>query len=252
MRLKDRVCVVTGAGSGIGKATAVRFVEEGALVVLADINEQAVQELQARYPERTAAIRTDVSAPADVKSLIDRTVAQYGRIDVLVSNAGIEAPSTVTEIEPDEWNRVIGINLNSVYLGAKYALPYMIEQGHGAIVNTASQLGLVGYPNFAVYNAAKGGVINLTRNMALDYAKHQIRVNAVCPGPIDTPHIERQVASLTDEGKNKVYQDIASLVPMGRLGKASEIASVILFLASDDASFVTGATYVADGGYTAQ
>ncbi|MEK5442532.1 SDR family NAD(P)-dependent oxidoreductase [Fredinandcohnia sp. FSL W7-1320] len=252
MRLKDKVAIITGAGSGIGKASAERFIKEGAKVVLADINEEAITVLRKQLGPDVIAIQTDVSNPAAVQNLVNLTIDRFEKIDILFSNAGIEYPATVLDIEPDEWDHVISVNLKSVYLCAKYVLPHMIDRGGGAIVNTASQLGLVGYPNFAVYNAAKGGVINLTRNLALDYAKHNIRVNAVCPGPIDTPHIERQVEGLPDDEKQKVYKDISNLVPLGRLGKAEEIANGVLFLASDEASFVTGTTFVIDGGYVAQ
>jgi NAD(P)-dependent dehydrogenase (short-subunit alcohol dehydrogenase family) len=252
MRLENKIAIITGAGSGIGKATAERFVKEGATVVLADINKESIESLEQQLGSYAFAIKTDVSKSAEVKRLIDSTIERYGQVDILFSNAGIEFPSTVIDIEPEEWNHVISVNLTSVYLCAKYVLPHMIERGAGSIINTASQLGLVGYPNFAVYNAAKGGVVNLTRNMALDYAKHNIRVNAVCPGPIDTPHIERQVASLSEDERQQVYKDISNLVPLGRLGKAEEIANGVLFLASDEASFVTGTTFVVDGGYVAQ
>jgi NAD(P)-dependent dehydrogenase (short-subunit alcohol dehydrogenase family) len=252
MRLKDKVAIVTGAGSGIGKATAERFIKEGATVVLADINKESISVLEKDMGTNAWGIQTNVAYPEDVKNLVNQTISRFGRIDILFSNAGIEYPATVTDIEPDEWNHVISVNLSSVYLCAKYVLPHMIESGKGSIINTASQLGLVGYPNFAVYNAAKGGVVNLTRNLALDYARHNIRVNAVCPGPIDTPHIERQVAGLSEDGKQRVYKDIANLVPLGRLGKAEEIANAVLFLASDEASFVTGTSFVVDGGYVAQ
>jgi len=252
MRLRDKVAIVTGAGSGIGKATVERFVKEGATVVLADINEESINALEKEYKSSVLAVCTDVSSQEDVQNLVNGTIDRFGKVDILFSNAGIEFPSTVLDIEPDDWNHVISVNLSSVYLCAKYVLPHMIERGKGSIINTASQLGLVGYPNFAVYNASKGGVINLTRNMALDYAKHNIRVNAICPGPIDTPHIERQVAGLDKAEQQKVYEDISNLIPLGRLGKAEEIANGVLFLASDEASFVTGTTFVIDGGYVAQ
>lgn len=252
MRLKDKVAIVTGAASGIGKAAVHRFVEEGARVVLGDIDADGLRATSADLGEAVHTVPTDVSVPEDVEHLANTAVERFGTIDVLFSNAGIEFPSTVTEIDPADWNRVISVNLSSVFLCAKYVLPHMIENGGGSIINTASQLGLVGYRNFAVYNAAKGGVVNLTRNMALDYAEHNVRVNAICPGPIDTPHIERQVAGLDPQARDEAYRSIAGLVPLGRLGTAEEIADGVLFLASDESSFMTGANLVIDGGYTAK
>lgn len=252
MRLDGKVAIVTGAASGIGRATVRRFVAEGARVVLGDIDADGLVALEAELGNAVHGVRTDVSVPVEVEHLVDSAVERFGAIDVLFSNAGIEFPSTITEIDPADWNRVISVNLSSVFLCAKYALPHMIRGGGGSIINTASQLGLVGYPNFAVYNAAKGGVINLTRNMALDYAENNVRVNAVCPGPIDTPHIERQVAGLDPQGREEVYRKIVELLPVRRLGTADEIANGVLFLASDESSFMTGATLVIDGGYTAQ
>lgn len=252
MRLTGKVAIVTGAASGIGKAAVHRFVGEGAHVVLGDIDTDSMRVIEAELGTAVHTVPTDVSAQRDVEHLVEAAIERFGKTDVLFSNAGIEFPATVTEIDPSDWDRVISVNLSSVFLCAKYVLPHMIESGGGSIINTASQLGLVGYRNFAVYNAAKGGVINLTRNMALDYAEHNVRVNAICPGPIDTPHIERQVARLDPHSSEEVYRSIADLVPLGRLGTAEEIANGALFLASDESSFMTGANLVVDGGYTAQ
>jgi NAD(P)-dependent dehydrogenase (short-subunit alcohol dehydrogenase family) len=255
MRLEGKVAIITGAGSGIGRATALRFGREGAPVVVADIDVDAAEavseEIRAAGGEATA-VRVDVSQPEQVREMVDVAVRTYGRVDVMFSNAGIEFPARATEIEPDDWDRVMAVNLKSVYLCARYVIPQMSAQGGGVIINTASQLGLVGYPNFAVYNAAKGGVINLTRNLALDYAKEGIRVNAVCPGPCDTPHIDRQLAELSPQEQQEVRDTINSLVPLGRMARPEEIAGAVIFLASDDASYMTGSMLVVDGGYTAQ
>lgn len=255
MRLEGKVAIITGAGSGIGRATALRFSHEGVAVVVADIDADAAgtvsEEIRADGGEATA-VRVDVSQSEQVREMVDVAVRAYDRVDIMFSNAGIEFPARATEIEPDDWDRVMAVNLKSVYLCARCVIPRMVAQGGGVIVNTASQLGLVGYPNFAVYNAAKGGVINLTRNLALDYAKEGVRVNAVCPGPCDTPHVDRQLENLPPDEQQEVRNSINSLVPMGRMGRPEEIAGAVVFLASDDASYMTGSMLVVDGGYTAQ
>ncbi|MEH7387599.1 glucose 1-dehydrogenase [Bacillus sp. JJ1521] len=252
MKLDGKIAIITGAGSGIGMATAEKFIHEGAKVVLADINEDSIKQLEsnwnAQFNKQVAiAIQTDVSEPEQVQNMVSQTLSLFNRIDILFSNAGIEFPGLVTDIDPADWERVMRINLTSVYLCAKYVVPQMEKQGGGSIINTASQLSIVGNPNFSVYSASKGGVATLTKTLAIDYAKKNIRVNAICPGPIDTPHIERQAAK---KGGENLYENLCKLVPMGRLGRAEEIASCVAFLASDEASYVTGSLMMADGGYT--
>jgi NAD(P)-dependent dehydrogenase (short-subunit alcohol dehydrogenase family) len=251
VRFAERVVLVTGAASGIGAATARRLSDEGASLALVDVDERGLAEVAKELHDALPLV-ADVSRPEQVQAAVSATVTRFARIDVLVSNAGIDAPGKVTDVEPAEWNRFISVNLSSIYLCAKYVIPLMQRQGAGAIVHTASQLGLVGYPSFAAYNAAKGGIVNLTRNMAVDYAVDNIRVNAVCPGPIDTPLVARNLAPLAEEEREGAYRNLRELVPLARLGRAEEIAACIAFLASDDASFVTGSLLVADGGYTAR
>jgi meso-butanediol dehydrogenase/(S,S)-butanediol dehydrogenase/diacetyl reductase len=251
VRFEGRVALVTGAASGIGAATAERLAGEGAQVALVDVDVEGLAAVARRIHGGLPCV-ADVSRPDEVRQAVTRTVERFGRVDVLVSNAGIDAPGRVTDVEPAEWDRFISVNLSAVYLCAKYVIPGMERQGGGAVVHTASQLGLVGFPSFAAYNAAKGGVVNLTRSMALDYAPANIRVNAVCPGPIDTPLLAGNLARLPADEREAAYARLRGLVPLGRLGRAEEIAACIAFLASDDASFVTGALLVADGGYVAR
>jgi len=248
MRLKDKVAVITGAGSGIGRATAVLFAKEGAKVVVSDYKEdtaRATLDEILKNGGEGIAVKADVSKEAEIQHLMEEAFNRYGRLNVLVSNAGIGEVSPVEELSEDAWHRTIDINLKGVFFCAKHAIPYMRKSGGGSIVNNASILGHVGFPGAAAYNAAKGGVVILTKNMALDYAKDKIRVNAVCPGFIRTPMVE--------EGAVKGQLDyLVTLHPLGRLGEPVEVAYGMLFLASDEASFITGSSLMIDGGYTAQ
>ncbi|OLS34479.1 hypothetical protein BTR25_21900 [Bacillus sp. MRMR6] len=256
MRLDRKISIITGAGSGIGKATAERFAAEGAVVVLVDINEEAIKSLSEelnRVSQREMAypIRCDVSNAVEVKQMVEETFKQYGRIDILFNNAGIEYKAKLAEIDDHDWQRVMDVNLNSVFYCSKHVLPVMEKQNEGVIINTASQLGIVGSPKWGAYNATKAGIINLTRNMAIDYAASNIRVNAIGPGPIDTALTKRLEENLSGEEREEFYKEIYARVPMKRLGRAGEIASCVLFLASDESSYVTGAHLVVDGGFTA-
>lgn len=247
-----KVALVTGSGSGIGRDCALGFAREGARVVVGDVSAEGGEETVRLIGEaggEARFIRCDVSTSAEVEALIDGAVEAYGRLDCAVNNAGIEGTqAAVADYPEDVWNRVININLNGVWLCMKHEIPRMLAQGGGAIVNMASILGLVGFANASAYVAAKHGVVGLTKTAAIEYAARGIRVNAVCPGFIETPMIERGLSAAPPE----VLRMIARLHPVGRLGRPEEIAAMVLWLCSDAASFVNGAALNVDGGYVAQ
>lgn len=242
-RFKNKVAVITGAASGIGAATARLFAREGAHVVLADLNDNGSASIAADLGPIATAVKCDVSSAADVEALIKAAVERHGRIDILFNNAGIGSFGTSVEIQPAEWERVIAIDLHSVYYACHFAIPHMPRGS--AIVNTASISGLGGDYRFAAYNAAKGAVVNYTRALAVDHARDGIRVNALCPGLVDTPITAgvQQLPGLREEWLKRI--------PMERAAQPEEMANVVAFLASDDASYVTGTIMVADGGTTA-
>jgi NAD(P)-dependent dehydrogenase (short-subunit alcohol dehydrogenase family) len=252
VRLAGKTALVTGGGTGIGAATAVAFAREGATVVVAGRRPEPLQETvdAIRDGGGTAyAARGDVGRAADVRSIVAEAVGAAGPIDVLVNNAGQELVAGVVDTSEESWDRVLDTNLKSIYLLGRELLPQMGERRRGSIINVASQLGFVGARNFAAYGASKGGVINLTRSMALDCADQGVRVNALCPGAVDTPLLRRQFEDR--EGPQGTIEQLAALHPMGRLGQPEEIAPAAVFLACDDSSFMTGAALVIDGGYTA-
>jgi NAD(P)-dependent dehydrogenase (short-subunit alcohol dehydrogenase family) len=245
-RLEGKVAVVTGGASGIGRATVELFHAEGASVVVADVSGRET-EVADRLGERALAVNVDVSDSSSVAALIDTTVTRFGALDVLHNNAGIEG--TIAPLEDTDeaaFDRVVAVNLRGVYLGMRYAIPAMKARGGGSIVNTASAAGLVGMPMLSAYCATKGGVVQLTKAAGAELAPSGIRVNAICPGPIDTPLLRE----LGREHPEAVSGAVA-LTPMARQAQPEEIARVALFLASDDSSFVTGAALAADGGLTA-
>jgi NAD(P)-dependent dehydrogenase (short-subunit alcohol dehydrogenase family) len=249
MRFAERVAVVTGGATGIGRATALAFAKEAARVVVADLNAREGEETVRLIRDgggEAMFVRTDVSKSADWQQLVNETLQQYRRIDVLFNNAGIGgALASATDYTEEDFDKVIAINLRGVWLGMKTVLPQMGEQKRGVIVNNASILGLVGFANAIAYTAAKHAVLGMTKVAAMEYAAQGVRINAVCPGFIKTPMVEN---SLTPDA----LQQIAQLHALGRLGEPEEVASLVLFLASDDASFLTGAAYLIDGGYTAR
>lgn len=246
--LKNKIALVTGAGSGIGEATALLFAGNGASVVLADMDTAGADRVLAlveREGGKGFVVKTDVSKPAECERLVSETVKRYGRLDIAVNNAGIGGPAApVGEYPIDGWDRVIAINLSGVFYGMRYQIPAMLKNGGGSIVNIASILGKVGFPLSSAYVSAKHGVVGLTENAALEYATQGIRVNAVGPGFIRTPLLDKNLSEEQMKG-------IAAMHPMQRLGTASEVAELILWLASDRSSFVTGSYYNVDGGYLA-
>ena len=250
-RLDNKIALVTGAGSGIGRATALVFAREGAKVVVSDIvvegGQETVQQIEAAGGEAIF-VKADVSQAADVETLVAKTVETYGRLDCAFNNAGIEGGVKPTiDCTEEEFDRTIAVNLTGVWLCMKYELQQMLSQGGGAIVNTASAAGLVGFPGLPDYVASKHGVLGLTKTAALEYAKSGIRVNAVCPGVIQTPMVERG-AQLSPG-----FDELAvSMEPVGRFGQPAEIGEAVVWLCSDAASFVTGIPMQVDGGLVAQ
>ncbi len=253
MRLEQRIAVITGAGSGIGREMALLFAREGASILAADLNGGAAEATASMVKEAggtCAALAVDASKPADVERMIAQAIETYGRVDILCNNAGIGSTTDVVDCEPDEWDRVMTVNVKSVYLGCKYAVPHMIEQGGGVIVNTASVAGMVGIVKRASYSASKGAVIALTRQVAIEYVEQGIRVNCICPGTVDSPWVGRLLDETADPAAARA--GLVARQPMGRLGDPKEIAKAALYLASDDAAFITGTGLVIDGGLTAR
>lgn len=243
-RFNGKVAVITGAASGIGAATARRLAHEDATLVLSDINTADGGAL-AKELHAAAFVPVDVSKPHDVAALMQTAADRCGALHVVFNNAGIGSYGKAPDLDLETWQQVIDIDLSGVFYGCKFAIPHLRRAGGGAIVNTASISGLFGDYGLLAYNAAKGGVVNLTRTVAIDHARENIRVNCVCPGPIDTPLVGPILAFPT------ALDEYRKLVPMGRIGKPEEVASAVAFLASDDASFITGVALTIDGGVTA-
>ena len=249
-RFDGQVAIVTAGGSGIGAASARRFAEEGAAVVVADLSGTRAETVASGIRAsrgRAVALKMDASDPEAVERTVRLALDRFGRLDVMMNNAGLAEPAPLDEITLESWNRVIAVTLTSVFLGMKSCLPVMRARGKGVIVNTASISGTGGDYGLSSYNAAKAGVINLTRSAAIENARHNIRINCVCPGFIDT----RAAQILGAERADEVRRIHAAAHPIGRVGQPGEIASTVLFLASEEASFITGAAIVADGGVTA-
>jgi NAD(P)-dependent dehydrogenase (short-subunit alcohol dehydrogenase family) len=252
MRLRDRVALITGGTSGIGRATALLFAQEGAKVVITGRDEARGREVVAEVEVAGGTIlfvRCDVRLADQCRRAVEETMRTFGQLDILFNNAGVFYPNTAIECSEEEWDLTVDICLKGTFLMSKYTLPIMIAQGSGAIVNNASGWGLVGGDEAAAYCAAKGGVVLLTKAMAVDHSRQGIRVNCVCPGDVDTPMLvedaQKRGMAWTD------YLASAADRPMGRIGQPEEIARAVLFLASEDASFVTGAILAVDGGGTA-
>lgn len=252
MKLKDKIAVITGAGSGIGEAVAILFSKEGATVVIADKNvaaaNQVVDNLVVKGG-RALAIYVDVADSLSVQQMLQTTVDHFGRIDVLVNNAGYGIAGTVESTEEEQWSSLMRVNVDSIFYGCKYVIPIMRAQGGGVIVNTASVAGLVGLRERAAYCATKGAVIAMTKAMAIDHINDNIRINCVAPGTVESPYFKEIIAR--SDAPAVLRQTLADRQPIKRLGHPAEIARAILYLASDDSSFSVGTVLVTDGGLTA-
>jgi len=245
-RLEGKVAIVTGAGSGIGKAIARMFADEGAFVFAADI--VGVDETAQEIGARAQSVEADVSKSEDIQAMIQIATSWRGHIDVIVNNAGVEGDQAFTaDCTEANFDRVIAVNLRGAFLGMKYAIPLMISAGGGSIINVASVAGLVGFPGAPAYCASKGGMIQLTKTAALEYATSNVRVNAICPGVIQTPMVERSMGE-SAEARAQMQQ----MEPVGRMGTPEEVAALAVFLASDESSFVTGTALPVDGGLVAR
>jgi NAD(P)-dependent dehydrogenase (short-subunit alcohol dehydrogenase family) len=246
MRLQDRVAVITGAGSGIGLASAKRLAAEGAKVVVVDIDQAAGEAAAAEVGGKFVA--ADVASEGDVRGLFDGVAAEYGRIDIAFNNAGISPPDddSILTTGLDAWRRVQEVNLTSVYLCCKYVIPHMQAAGKGSIINTASFVAVLGAATSQIsYTASKGGVLAMSRELGVQFAREGIRVNALCPGPVNTPLLRELFAKDPERAARRLVH-----VPMGRFAEAEEIAAAVAFLASDDSSFITASQFLVDGGIT--
>lgn len=248
MELKDKVALITGAGSGIGASTASLFAEEGARLILTDLNEMAGKEVAEKIKSSGGEVfflKADTSVPEDSEKSVELALQKFGKLDIAVNNAGVGgAQAPVGEYEIEDWNKIISINLSGVFYGMRYQIPTMLKTGKGSIVNVASILGNVGYPKSAAYVAAKHGVVGLTKSAAIEYSSFGIRVNSVGPAFIRT--------ALLNGLDKEILDQLANLHPIGRLGMPEEVAQLFLWLAGERSSFATGAYYPIDGGYLAQ
>lgn len=251
MRLKDKVALITGAGSGIGREAALLFAREGASVVVAEVADDAGRQTAADIEKaggRAHFVHADVSQGDDVREMVGEAEKTYGRLNVLFNNAGVfpDADGSVLDTDEKTWDFVLRVNLKGIFLGCKYGIPALLRAGGGSIVNTASFVALMGSatPQIA-YTASKGGVLALTREVAIEFARQGIRVNALCPGPVDTPLLQELFRDPARRKRRLVH------IPMGRLARADEVAKAALFLASDESSYINGAAFTVDGGITA-
>ena len=253
MRLKGKSSLVTGAGSGIGRAIALTFAREGSSVVAADVNmdgaAETVREIQAEGGTAIG-VAADVSASADVEHMVSAAIDRFQRLDILSNNAGVGSTEPAAETPDEVWDRVFAVNSRGTFLCCKHVLPHMLRSGSGVIVNMAAVAGLIGVKNRTAYCASKGAVISLTRSIAVDYVSQGIRCNCICPATVDSPWVDRLLASADDPISERA--SLEARQPMGRLGTTDEIAKAALYLASEDAAFMTGSSLVIDGGWTAQ
>ncbi len=250
-RLRDKAALLTGAASGIGRATAFAFADEGAMLALADLNGEALRELEEELRARGANVLSlagDVSLASYNRKLVEDTVAQFGRIDVLFNNAGIDLQARVEDTSEADWDRIMAVNVRAMFLLCKYVVPRMIRSGGGAIINIASATALVPVSGRPAYNASKGAVVAFTKSLALDLASSKIRVNCICPGAVNTPLLRGAIESAPDP--QAALKAMLERYPLARLAEPEEIAHVVVFLASAQSSYVTGATLAVDGGRT--
>lgn len=253
MMLNDKVALITGAGSGIGRASAIRFAQEGAKVMIADVRpESAVNTATeiGRAGGTAKSVAVDVRVAAEVERMVDETIRAFGRIDILFNNAGVYVPKNVVDTTEEEWDWVVDVCLKGVFFGCKYTIPHMVKQGGGVIINTASGAGIEGVPNLGAYQAAKGGVVIMSKGIALDFAQHKIRCNSICPGVIETP-IAENTKNLPPGASAAMWERSGIMHPLGRNGKPEEVAALATFLASDQAAFITGVAVPIDGGFNA-
>ncbi len=253
MKLKDKVALITGGSLGLGKATAILFAQEGAKVIITGRTEKTLKEAVEEAKKKGVDIEylvSDVSKEDDCKEAVEYTVNKYGKIDILFNNAGVLYIGTTHETDTETWDKTFDINVKGTYFMSKYTIPHMLEKGYGCIVNNSSVLGLKAVPGVAAYNATKGAVTQLTRSMALEYADKGIRVNAICPGTIDTPMVDGLLDQMPDRGEAEVL--FKSFHPIGRFGTAEEIAHSVLFLCDDNVGFMTGTMLSVDGGWIAK
>ena len=252
-RFEDRVVILTGAASGIGRAAALLFAEEGAMVCLFDVDRKGIEEAAGQIRAQNGKalpIVCDVADEEMVVGAVEQVLRHEAGIDVLCNNAGIELSRPLIKTEVAEWEAVIDVNLKGMFLLSKHVIPHMMDSGGGAVVNTSSISGLLGWPDSAAYCASKGGVVQLTREMAVEYGQYNIRINCICPGTTETPMIDRLLGLESDP--EETARSVKAMHPLGRFAQPEEVARAMLFLASDEASFVTGAVLPVDGGYTAK
>jgi NAD(P)-dependent dehydrogenase (short-subunit alcohol dehydrogenase family) len=253
MLLNGKVAIVTGAGSGIGRASAIRFAQEGAKVMVADVRPESAANTAAEIEGAggsAKSIAVDVRIGAQVERMVNETVAVFGRLDIVFNNAGVFVPKNVVDTTEEEWDWVVDVCLKGVFFGCKYSIPHLIKSGGGVIINTASGAGIEGVPNLGAYQAAKGGVVIMSKGIALDFARQGVRCVSICPGVIETPIAEN--CNTIPVGQSQQMWNRTGLIhPLGRNGKPEEVAALATFLASDQASFITGVAVPIDGGFNA-
>lgn len=253
MLLKDKVALITGAGSGIGRASAIRFAEEGARLMVADLRPESAANTASEIGQRggvAKSLSVDVRDGAQVERMVTETVRAFGRLDILFNNAGVYVPKNVVDTTEEEWDWVVDVCMKGVFFGCKYAIPHMIKSGGGVIINTASGAGLEGVPRLGAYQAAKGGVVIMSKGIALDFARDKIRCVSICPGVIETP-IAENCNQVPPGASQQIWARSGGMHPIGRNGKPEEVAALAAFLASDQAAFITGVAVPIDGGFNA-